>query len=313
MPITDMRPMPSECVPALVNKRYARLHAILAIDLAVGTLLCVLIALLTVTGCGSGGYAGGSIEAMSTTALTIDAGQSYKFTTELEGSPTVTYSLSGATCGTGSPCGSMSNTTGTTVVYTAPTGITAQTLVTLTAAVTGTQSASTVAVTVDPDPNLAGTLPAGTVGVAYSANLNSKWRHSTSYAEHLHRIASARFDLRRNNRSHYRHADDGRHLQLQCAAYGFERSSLCPDHAGDHRRFAPPVATSHDISGNPPSGLVGTAYSTAFAASGGTAPYTFSLLSGTLPLGLPSRPRVSSRVRPPRRAYRSSRYKRRTA
>ena len=40
------------------------------------------------------------------------------------------------------------------------------------------------------------------------------------------------------------------------------------------------------ITGNPPSGVVGTAYSTTIAASGGTAPLTLSLKSGSLPPGL---------------------------
>jgi hypothetical protein len=35
-----------------------------------------------------------------------------------------------------------------------------------------------------------------------------------------------------------------------------------------------------------PVGFVGTAYSQAITASGGTAPYTFSVLTGTLPPGL---------------------------
>lgn len=40
------------------------------------------------------------------------------------------------------------------------------------------------------------------------------------------------------------------------------------------------------ICNNPPSGVVGTAYSHAFPASGGVPPYTFSIISGSLPGGL---------------------------
>lgn len=40
------------------------------------------------------------------------------------------------------------------------------------------------------------------------------------------------------------------------------------------------------ICNSPPAGTVGTAYSHAFPASGGTAPYSFSIISGTLPGGL---------------------------
>ena len=40
------------------------------------------------------------------------------------------------------------------------------------------------------------------------------------------------------------------------------------------------------VSGTPPAALVGTFYTTAFTATGGTSPYTFSLFSGTPPSGL---------------------------
>lgn len=40
------------------------------------------------------------------------------------------------------------------------------------------------------------------------------------------------------------------------------------------------------ICANPPSGQIGTAYSHAFPASGGTPPYTFAIISGSLPDGL---------------------------
>src|ERR1700743_3409968 len=40
------------------------------------------------------------------------------------------------------------------------------------------------------------------------------------------------------------------------------------------------------ISGNPPAGTVGVTYLTLLNASGGTAPYTFSVTSGSLPAGL---------------------------
>jgi large repetitive protein len=283
MPITFIQLSPLPSVQKQVNKKLSGLRAELLVRGLLPSFLAVL--LVIITGCGAGGYAGGGIEAMSATALTIDAGQSYKFTTAVEGSPTVTYSLSGATCGTGSSCGSMSNTTGTTVVYTAPTGITTQTLVTLKAAVTGTQSASTVAITVNPAPTLTGTTPAGTVGVAYSANLSIGGGTAplTLSISTGSLPPGLTFD-----------ATTGAITGTPTTAGTFSFTAQLTDSSA-----VPYVLTTQKtiviatqgsanfvISGNPPVGLIGTAYSTMFAATGGTAPYTFNLLSGTLPLGL---------------------------
>ncbi len=46
------------------------------------------------------------------------------------------------------------------------------------------------------------------------------------------------------------------------------------------------AATQLSLTGNPPAGVVGTAYATTLAGAGGTAPYSFTVLSGTLPAGL---------------------------
>src|SRR5437879_5435413 len=52
--------------------------------------------------------------------------------------------------------------------------------------------------------------------------------------------------------------------------------------------FYPALAQGPDISTNPPlpNAVVGVAYSVTFTASGGYAPYTWSIASGTLPPGL---------------------------
>jgi len=137
------------------------------VSLATGTLLAAMTALLLgVTGCGSGGYPGGDIEGLSASAVTIDSGQSYTFKALEDGSPTTAWSV---TCGSGASCGSLSSTTGTSVVFTAAPGLTAQMIVTLTAAVTGTTSASKATITVNPDPTLATVTNTATVGAAYSS------------------------------------------------------------------------------------------------------------------------------------------------
>ena len=54
-----------------------------------------------------------------------------------------------------------------------------------------------------------------------------------------------------------------------------------------------PSCPAITITGSLPGGIVGTPYSQPLAASGGTAPYTFSILTGALPAGL----QLSSRRR----------------
>ena len=134
-------------------------------------LFVVSVAALAMAGCGAGGYAGGSISGLSASAITIDAGQSYTVTVELDQSPLVTWTLSGATCSTAG-CGTVSNANGAKTTYTAPAGLTAPIAVTLTAAVTGTSSAAKLSITVNPDPTLNGVPPNGTVGTTYTASLN---------------------------------------------------------------------------------------------------------------------------------------------
>jgi len=121
-------------------------------------------------GCGSGGYPGGGITSLSASSVTIDAGQSFSSTAKLSGNLTVTWTLSGANC-SGASCGALSAATGTSVTYTAPSGIASQMQVTATAAVLNTKNSSSVAITVNPDPTITGTPGDGTVGTAYSATL----------------------------------------------------------------------------------------------------------------------------------------------
>jgi hypothetical protein len=261
------------------------LFATVFTDIASGAFVTLLTWLvLIISGCGAGGYPGGGIEALSASAITIDAGQSYKFTTMVDGSPTVAYSLSGTSCSAGS-CGSLSNTTGTTVVYTAPPGITTQIGVTMTAAVTGTKSSATVAITVNPDPTLNGVPPAGTVGVPYTANLNP----AGGTAPLALSIASGSLPpgLVFNATTG---AITGTPTSVGTFAFAAQLldSSAVPYllTAQETIVVSAPIPPPIVLSGNPPAGTVGSAYSTAFSASGGVAPYSFSVLSGSLPAGL---------------------------
>ncbi len=125
-----------------------------------------------VTGCGSGGYPGGGAFSLSTSALTLDAGQSFAITSTVSGGSSLTWSLTGASC-TGAGCGTLSSSSGAGVTYTAPSSTTAPTQLTLTGALAGTQSKQAVSITVNPDPTIQGVPPAGVVGVAYSTTLTA--------------------------------------------------------------------------------------------------------------------------------------------
>ena len=140
-------------------------------------LLLFTVASIAMTGCGSGGYAGNTIGGLSNSSIVIDAGQSFPITATLSGETLVSWTIAGTGTGTsscsGQTCGTLSATTGTTVTYTAPAGLTSQLKVTVTAAVSGTSNASVANVTVNPDPTIAGTPPAGTVGTPYTATLTA--------------------------------------------------------------------------------------------------------------------------------------------
>ena len=62
-------------------------------------LLMVVIACVAITGCGSGGYAGGGITSLSSSAITIDAGQSIQISASLSGDEPVSWTMAGGSFG----------------------------------------------------------------------------------------------------------------------------------------------------------------------------------------------------------------------
>ena len=123
-------------------------------------------------GCGNGGYPGGGAFSLSASTLILDAGQSFGITSTVSGGSTLSWSLAGGSCN-GAGCGTLSASTGASVTYTAPAGTTAPLQLTLTGGIAGTQAKQTVSITVNPDPTILGTPPAGVVGVAYSTTLTA--------------------------------------------------------------------------------------------------------------------------------------------
>jgi hypothetical protein len=245
-------------------------------------LLMVVIACVAVTGCGSGGYAGGGITSLSSSAITIDAGQSIQITASLSGDEPVAWTMGGS-C-SASACGTISSTAGTAVTYTAPAGITTQTKLTLTAAISGTSSSRVVSITVNPDPVISGTPPPGTVGTAYSTTLTA----TGGTAPLTWSIAgSLPAGLTFNAKTGVIAGTPTTAGSVSFSAQILDSSDVpYTVKAAETIAISTPVAPLEFISGNPPSGTVGVAYSTSLNASGGTPPYSFSVTSGSLPSGL---------------------------
>lgn len=262
----------------------------LSIHAGSAVLLMLLMACFVVlTGCGSSGYAGGGIVSLSASSVTLDAGQAFLVSSKLSGNPAVSWSIASGACSAGG-CGALSSTKGTEITYTAPTGITAQLKLTLTAAVAGTKNESTVSITVNPAPTISGTPPIGTVGNAYTATLIAaggtaplKWSIASGSLP-----AGLTFDTTTGTISGTPTSVGTSSFVVRITdssdiPYAVTAPETIVISTGQGGGQSGPLTV---IGGNPPAGTVGSAYATSLQATGGTAPYSWSITSGALPTGL---------------------------
>ncbi len=239
--------------------------------------------LVTLVGCGAGGYFGGGAITLSASAVTIDAGQVFPVSTKLPAGETASWSLAGTAC-PGGNCGSLSTQTGLASSYTAPAGLSVPLKVTVTASVPGLAETATLSITVNPDPVISGTPPAGTVGTPYSTTVTA----SGGTAPLTWSLASGALPagLTFNAATGVIAGTPTAAGTASFALQAVDSSAIPFTVTAPETISITTAALALTLTGNPPAGTVGAAYMTALQAAGGTAPYSFSLVAGTLPAGL---------------------------
>ena len=236
------------------------------------------------SGCGSGGYPGAGITAVSSSKITIDAGQSIQVTATDAGQEPIGWTLSGTAC-TGASCGTLSSSNTLQTTYTAPASVTTPLQVTLQVGVAGTGNSKIVAVTVNPAPVIATPPPAGTVSVPYTASLGVTGGTAPVTESQLSGTLppGLSFDPAAGKVTGTPTLPGTFTIVLQATD-----TSDVPDTVSATETFVigAPILPFAVPGGALPSGSVGMPYSTALQAVGGVGPYTWQLLSGTLPAGL---------------------------
>lgn len=246
--------------------------------------LGMVLTVATLSGCGGGGYAGGGIASLSATSFTIDAGQSVNITASMTGNFQAAWAFTGTSC-SGAACGSLSSTSGSTITYTAPPGITSPMQVMLMASVPNTKSQEAVTITVNPDPTITGVPPAGIVGSAYSSTI--VWGGGTSPLITKMATGSLPPGLSFNATTG---EISGNPTATGTYAFSLQLTdaSAVPYTVSATKTItiSNPVSPLALAGGPQPIGEVGIPYTTSLVASGGVTPYSWSVVAGSLPAGL---------------------------
>jgi hypothetical protein len=142
---------------------------------SLAALLFVCGAILILSGCHSSA-AGITVQILPNSSISMDEGQSFKFTATVANdihNQGVTWSLTQSTVCSGSGCGTLANVTNSSVTYVAPGNLTAALSVTLTAASASAPTATTTAaISIVIAPTFTTTvLPNGANGVPYNQSI----------------------------------------------------------------------------------------------------------------------------------------------
>jgi hypothetical protein len=262
---------------AVWQKRVSNL-CLAACGLSLLLLLCV-----SLTGCGTGGYAGGAFNGVSASAATIDAAQTFPITASVAGTVTVSWKLQGTNCAVEPGCGSLSAATGNQIQYIAPKSLSTQIQVAVIASAPG--ATKTTAITVNPDPTLTTNPPSGVVGQSYSTTVTAAGGTAPLMLSLTGGSLPAGLSF---NATTGVISGTPTTAGQSTAVFSVVDSSNTPFTVTAQAGIA--VVTAQGaaiaISGNPPAGTVNAAYAAQLSASGGTAPYTWTLVSGALPAGL---------------------------
>ncbi len=220
-------------------------------------------------------------------AQTIDQGQTKAITATASNDPAnagVSWAVSGASCN-GAACGTLTNSTTTSVTYNAPTAVAANLVVTLTAtSVSDTAKSASITITVTPPPTITtSSLPDGTVGVAYSATLQESGGVSGFTWSITAGTLPAGLTLNAGTGAITGTPTTAGTSNFTARVTDSGSPALSDSKALSITIHPPPlVVTTSSL----PAGDVNLAYSATLATSGGTPPATWSITVGALPGGL---------------------------
>ncbi|MDE1155945.1 MAG: putative Ig domain-containing protein [Acidobacteriaceae bacterium] len=244
-----------------------------------GLLLLLLVGALF--GCG-GGYAGTGLDSITSSAHTIDATQAVTLQTSSSATVPVQWSMKGDTCG--DTCGSLSSS-GHSAVYAAPASLDAAIHVAVTAGISGTQSKQSTTITVNPAVAFVGTPASGIVGTPYSYTVATT---GGTGSVALSLVSGTLPDgLAFNSATGLISGTPTTEGTFTFVLRALDQSDL-PFSINLTATIVITTAAT-PLAVTPvtlPVGTVGTAYSAGLTATGGAAPYTWTVASGSLPSGL---------------------------